>query len=375
MNNQSLLPADHMRLLYKTIDRRLYGHIAFYKRGPCDQETASKPYRESNPFVIGQYSVSGADDGRLEVFGSVVFLLNEIRRSIKGFVDDNNAWNETRRRLKGEADIAGVDLEYDQKTRDFVILIATHARNLCDLIARFNDRSIPRLNYEGVPDGTVTLRELFDSLIHNRYYYFDGGCVRDLFSDRFKKRNSALSGRFMGYGFDIVDFVKGISELIEEVTVGDIAQLLRWKFKQFTADSEPQDVVWLIQNVHAFSELLQTKVQENEYQFMMSLMFDELAGSMERVGVPPPHGRTVETQEVIFESPSIGIAPNLNSREFEIRVRCAVGVQDQDLGGEDLKDHTVSVGFEAFLGKVNEAFGNDRVLTDRSRRFVRTAAS
>ncbi|MCY4647378.1 MAG: hypothetical protein OXE73_10940 [Gammaproteobacteria bacterium] len=363
-----------MLLLYKKVDRRLYGHVAFYKRGQLDQEYESKPYRASSPFVIGRYSVNG--DDRLEVFGSVVFLLKEIRRSIKGFVDDNNAWNDNRSRLKGEADIAGVDLEYDQKTRDFVILIATHARNLCDLIARFNDRSIPRLNYEGVPDGAVTLRELFDTLIHNRYYYFDGGCVRDLFSDHFKKKSSALAGRFMGYGFDIVDFVKGISELIDEVTVRDLAQLLRWKFKQFTADSKPQDVIWLIQNVHAFSELLKAKVQAKGYQFMMSLMFDDLAGSVERVGsVRTAPGRTVETQQVIFESPSIGIAPNLNSRAFEIRVRCAIGVQDQELGRENLKDHTVSVGFEAFLGKVNGAFGNDRVLTGQSGRFVSAAAS
>ena len=370
MKKQSLPHDEHMRLLYKKIDQRIYGHVAFYKRGQLYQETESKPYRVSSPFVISQYSAN--QDGQLEVFGSVVFLLKEISRSIKDFVDDNNSWNAERRLLTGETDIAELDFEYRQKTMDFVILISTHARNLCDLIPRFNDRAIPRLSYEGLPDGDVTLRELFDTLIHNRYYYFDGGCVRDLFSDHFKKKRSALSGRFMGYGFDIVDFVKGISELIEEVTVGDLTQLLRWKFKEFTADSKPQDVVWLIQNVHAFSDLLQTKVQEKGFQFMMRLMFDDLlAGSVEGVDSVP----TPITRRVIFESPSIGIAPNLNGKEFEIRVRCAIGVQDQDLGRDDLKEQTVSVGFEAFFGKVNEAFGNDRVLPGRSWRFVPTAAS
>ncbi|MYH49868.1 MAG: hypothetical protein F4151_10180 [Gammaproteobacteria bacterium] len=363
-----------MRLLYKKVDRRLYGHVAFYKRGQLDQESESKPYRTSSPFVIGRYSANG--DGRLEVFGSVVFLLREIRRSIKRFVDDNNAWHARRRRLTREADIGRVDLKYDQKAMDFVILISTHARNLCDLIARFNGRSIPRLNYEGSRDGIVTLRELFDTLIHNRYYYFDGGCVRDLFSDHFKKKRSALSGRFMGYGFDIFDFVKGVSELIEEVTVKDLTQLLRWKFKRFTADSRPQDVVWLIQNVHAFSEFLQTKIQEEGYQFMMTLMFDELAGSLERVGSPTtPNGTTVETQQVLFESPSIGIASNLDKKEFEIRVRCAVGVQDQKIGREDLKGISVGVGFETLFDEVNRAFGDDHLITRRSQRLVPAAAN
>ena len=363
-----------MLLLYKKVDQRLYGRVAFYRRGQPDKEIEKTPHRASSPFVIGQYSVN--DDSRLEILGSVVFLLKEIRRSIKGFVDDNNAWNAERSRLTDRADVAENDLEYRRKTMDFVILVSTHARNLFDLIPRFNDRSIPRLNYEGSRDGEVTLRELFDTLIHNRYYYFDGWIVRDLFSGYFKKKRSALSGRFMGYGFDILDFVKGISESIEEVAVKDLTQLLRWKFKEFTADSEPQDVVWLIQNLHAFSDLLQMKIPTTEYQFMTSLMFDELAGSLEQGrSVTMPDGTTVETQRVIFESPHIGIAPNLNKKEFEIRVRCAIGGQDQDLSREDLRDHTVSVGFEAFFGRVNDAFGGDPVLTGPSQRFVPAAAS
>lgn len=373
MNRQPPPSDEHMVLLYNKVDRRLYGYVAFYRGEHSDQETANEPYRASSPFVIGRYSANR--DGRLEVLGSVVFLLEEIRRSIRGFVVDNNAWNAERSRLTSATEIAESDLRYDQKAMDFVILVSTHARNLFDLIARFNDRSIPRLDYHGSPDGEVTLRELFDTLIHNRYYYFDGACVRDLFSDGFKKKRSALSGRFMGYGFDMLDFVKGISEVIEEVKVKDLTQLLWRKFRDFTADSEPQDVVSLIQNVHAFSDLLQAKIPTTGYQFMTSLMFDDLAESVEGAGsVTMPDGTTVVTQQAVFESPHIGIASHLNRKEFEIRVRCAIGGQDQELGREDLKDHTVSIGFEGFFRKVNEAFGNDRVLTGTPRRFVPAAA-
>ena len=367
MNKQALPPEEHMRLLYNKVDRRLYGHIAFYKR-QLDQGPESKLYRKSKPFVIGEYSAN--DDSRLEVFGSVVFLLQEIRRSINRFINDNHVWNAKLSRLTGEKRIEDPDLEYRQKTMDFVVLVSTHARNLFDLIPRFNDRSIPRRNYEGRSDGEVTLRELFDTLIHNRYYYFDGRRVRDLFSDHFNKKHSALSGRFMGYGFDILDFVEGISGVIENVTVKDLVQLLRWKFKEFTIDSKPQNVVWLIQNVHAFSDLLQMKIPTNEYQFMMSLMFDGLAGSVGGDGfVKMPNRTAVQTQQIIFESPNIGIAPNLNKKEFKINVRCAVGRSGEDLGRGDLKNHTVSIGFEALFGKVNETFGNDPVLTGPSSRF------
>lgn len=362
MNNQTSLPKDHMVLLYRKVGRRLYGYIAFYRREHSDQEIADKPYRESSPFVIGRYSAD--QSGALEVLGSVVFLLEEIRRCIKNFVDENNSWNAERGQLTSEVEIAESDLRYEQSAMDFVILVATHARNLFDMMARFNDRSIPRLDYQGARDGEVTLRELFDTLIHNRYYFFDGAYVRDLFSDDFKKKKSALSGRFMGYGFDIVDFVNGISEVIEEVIVKDAVQLLWGKFKEFTADSKPQDIVSLIQNVRAFSDLLQAKIPTAGYQFMCSLMFDELANTVERTGsVTKPGGTAVMTQKVIFASPNIGIASELNKKEFEIRVRCAMGKPNRDPVKEDMKDHTVRIGFEEFFRKVNEAFGDDRVLT------------
>ena len=362
-----------MVLLYNEVDRRLYGHIAFYRKEQADQETASKPYRASNPFVIGRYSTM--PNGKLEVLGSVAFLLEEIRRSINGFVVANNAWNAERSRLTKETDVANCDLRYDEKAMDFVILVSTHARNLFDLIPRFNARSISRLDYHGSADGEVTLRELFDTLIHNRYYYFDGARVRDLFSDEFKKRKSALSGHFMGYGFDLLDFIQGISEVIEDVKVKDLTQLLWGRFTQFTADAKPQDVVWLVQNVQAFSDLLKAKIPTAGYQFMMGLMFDELAGSVRGTGaVKMVDGTIVQTQQVVFESPSVGIARQLTRKEFEIRVRCAVGVQDRLLTREDLKDHTVTVGFEEFFRKVNQAFGDDRVLMGSPRRFASAAA-
>lgn len=373
MNEQKPPPEEHMVLLYNKVDRKLYGYIAFYRKEHPDQDTTNKPYRASSPFVIGRYTTN--QDGKLEVLGSVVFLLEEIRRSIKGFVVDNNDWNAERSRLTSETETAECDLRYDQKAMDFVILVSTHARNLFDLMARFNDRSIPRLDYDGTPDGEVTLRELFNTLIHNRYYFFDGACVRDLFSDDFKKKSSALSGRFMGYGFDILDFVKGITEVIEEVTVKDLTQLLWRKFREFTAASKPQDIVSLIQNVHAFSNLLQVKIPTTGYQFMTSLMFDHLAEALEKPGSSVmAGGTTTVTQQVIFEAPRIAIAGEILKKNFEIRVRCAIGGSDQNLGKKDLQEHTVSIGYNEFLRKVNEAFGNDRVLADVSRCFVSAAA-
>ena len=360
---------ERMVLLYRKADRRLFGHIAFYKKGHPDQKTAGKPYRESKPFAIGRYLENGDDS--LEVLGSVVFLLEEIRQVIRGFLNDNNGWHARRGRLTSEAEIAKADRAYDRQTMQFVLLASLHTRNLMDLMPRFNDRSIPRLDYANPPDGQVTLRELFDVLIHNRYYYFDGAHVRDLFSDDFKKKNSALSGRFMGYGFDILDFVKGVSAIIEEVTVKDLTQLLWRRFKELSAESKPQEVISLVQNVHDFSELLKAKIPTAGYEFMTSLMFEDLDDTLQGVtSETQQDGTTVDTQTVFFTSPHIGIASDLDKKEFEIRFRRSVGRQDPGLVREDLKDHKTRIGFEEFFRKVKDAFGNDRVLSGPPQRFA-----
>ena len=300
-----------------------------------------------------------------------MFQLGEIRRSIANFIDDNDAWNAERGQLANENEIAECDLRYDRKAIDFAILVSVHTRNLFDLLGRFDKRVIPIIDYDGSQDGEVTLRELFNVLVHHRYYRFDGTLIRDLFPDDFKKKQSALSGRFMGYGFDLLDFINGITSVIEDVRVKDLTQLLRRKFKGFTAKSEPQDVVSLIQNVRAFSDLLLEKIPSAGYQFMASLMFDRLANARAASMAPPSAGSpTTVTQYVSFRSPSIEIDGNLMKKAFKIRVQCAMAEPSQSPDNENLQEHTVSVGYEEFLKKVNDAFGDDRILTDGSLQFV-----
>ena len=361
MDETSAQPEEHMILRYRKVDRNLFGYIAFFRMEHPDREEAITPHRESKPFVIGRYSSRGGRS--LEVLGSVVFLLMEMRRLIGRFVHDHHAWKTKRGQLTSETEIADADSAHDQKAMDFVLLVSTHARNLFDLMPRFNPRSIPRLDDANSPDGEVTLRELFDVLIHHRYYYFDGARVRDLFSDDFKKRDSALSGRFMGYGFDILEFVAGIIQVVDDVKIKDLTQLLWRKFKKnFTADSKPQDVVSLVQNVHAFSDLLTAKIPTEGYEFMTRLMFDDLDDLVEEIpSVTLPDGTITQTRKLLFESPRITIASDLNEKQFEIRVRRAVGAEDQRLARKDLTDHRVTIGFEEFLRKVNEAFGDDRL--------------
>lgn len=337
---------EAMVLLYKQMDARLYGYIAFYKQEHPNQHTASRPYRKSQPFVIGHY-VPGSD--RLVVFGSVEFLVREIRRLIDEFLENNKDWWFSRQKLVNPNNVEIADFKYDRHVMDFVILLSIHARNLFHLINRVNDKVISRLNYNNQPDGEVKLSELFDILIHNRYYYFDGGRVRDVFSERFSK-NSHLSGRFMGYGFDLEDFINGVVEVINDIRMKDLTQLLRWKFRDLNLDSSAQDVVFLVQNLHSFSRMMQTKIPTSEYGFMTRLIFG--------------NAKLDDNEQLVMTSPSIGINQDLKKKEFKIRVSYRRGAKGQVLGKDDLKSHSVNVAYTALFDQVNSAFGDDRLLLD-----------
>ena len=350
---------EAMCLLYKKVDARLYGCISFFREEYPSQENLPL-VRQSDPFVIGRYSA----DGRLEVLGSVDFMLKEIRRLIQAFIKTNHDWN-TRQERDGDT----YDPNYDRAVRDFLVLVSSHARNVIDLFNRFNNKRIPRLDYSKSSDGEVTLRELFDTLIHHRYYYFDGGYVRDLFSADFKKKQSALSGRFMGYAFEIGDFIRAVSELIEDVRVKDLTQLLRREFKALTALSAPQKVVFLIQNLHAFSDLMATKIPHSDYDFMTGLMFDDeyMNKHLDRASKNElPDGTVVESVGLFMEAPHITISPELDKKELEIRVRRAVGTPGDRPDMRNLKEHKATVKYDKFFRMANEAFGSDRMLAMRT---------
>ena len=102
---------------------------------------------------------------------------------------------------------------------------------------------MPKLNHDNEPDGDIRLRELFDTLIHNRYYYFDGARIRDVFTADPPARRS-LANRFMGYGFDLNAFGRTIWEIVHEIRLKDLTQLIRQRIKQLSMNSRPQDIVF-----------------------------------------------------------------------------------------------------------------------------------
>ena len=340
-----------MVLAYRKVGSLLYGWIAFFKQEYPGQKEVTNRNRESSPFVIGRY----LPDGQLEIYGSVTFLLADLQRLIEKFVETNNRWHAEPTAMSDAQEQESIDRRYDQEAMDFLRLASVHMRELFQLLGRFNSRTIPRLDYQGNADGgTLNLKKLLDVLAHGRYYFFDGAHVRDLFSYR-----EAPSDQFMGYRFDLVDFIEGVQEIINDVSIKDLAQVIRRQFKRLSPESKNSDIVSTVQDVHAFSDLMQRKISEREYQFMTRLMFND--EDLKKHAKESP-GRREKTVTMYMKSPSINIASNLEDKEFQIRVQRAIVGGRSKAQPKSLETHKVNVRADDLCDMVNEAFGQDKVL-------------
>ena len=317
----------------------IHGIVRFFesKNGP--------PIRSSSPFVIGKYNKMD----RFIIYGSIYYLLTEIKRLINKFLERNRDWGEDRMNVE----------EYEQYAMDFVLLVSVHTRNLKDLIndKDITDIKIPLLNYEGQRTGDIQVKEIFNKLIHNRYYFFDASrTIKDLFSDQEDSKSPIGANKFMGYGIDLFDYIQAIRTMANSVKIKHLTFLLRCKMCDLNVGSNKQDVIFLIQNTLSFSHIMvgPEKIGREEYSEMLQLMFRD---------VPPPKDKTATVQHLYFSNPSIGISQNLTIKSFDINVDCG---ESPSL----MSNKKITIEYERFFDMIDRCFGEDCLIDSSEDRQV-----
>lgn len=333
--------SSYMDIIYnKDYYPLIYGIVRFFEseEGPL--------IRSSSPFVIGRYNKMN----RFIIYGSIYHLLTEIKRLINEFLERNRDWGEHRMNVS----------EYEQYTMDFVLLVSIHTRNLKDLIKDkdITDIKIPLLNYEEQHTGDIQVREIFDKLIHNRYYFFDaGGKIKDLFSDQENSKSPIGANKFMGYGIDLFDYIKAIRNMVNSVKIKHLTSLLRCKIDNINVNSNKQDIIFLIQNTLSFSHTMvePEKIKKEEYSEMLQLMFHD---------VPPPKDKTATIQYLYFSNPSIKINQNLTIKSFDINVDCGES-------SSSMSNKKITIGYERFFDMIDRCFGEDCLIDSSEDRQIK----
>ena len=318
------------------------------------------------------------------VYGSVYELIREIRRLIDDLLNCQKRFNSTLRRsgvnTDEKPDSSGKTIlisipdgdkedrlffEYIREVTNILFLISSRTRNLFEIFPRFDKQCIDRLDYEGNKAGSISLKELFDHFVHNRYLFVDGEYVVDIFSDKFSSKSS-ISETFMGYKIKWRDYIDAIRRVTDDVRMKDLTQLLRGRLGKLSSSASHKDIVFLVQNLESFSQLLVREIPDKGYEFMLNLLFNErldqeVTNKIANIGM----GKQTVEETVTFTAPHIKICEELSKKEFTIQVQCSLSLRHNNkclLKDQALKDHSVDVGYKEFLDCVNDAFSDDPLL-------------
>ena len=363
---------DVLGVFYRQSGSLLYGVIQFFKHRPGSGPVTA--HESSAPFVVSQ----ALAHGEVVVYGSVSYLMQDIRRLITQINEKADELNATlrpepasvtqgeRARLVAIPDSGAAQSLYFEFTRNLagrLIQLSTQARNLFDLFPRL-DRRIRLTDASGKPTGDIKLSDLFDDFVHNRYLFLDGEHVSNLFPGK-PRPGAPISRVFMGYRFNWIEYIEGIDHAIREVKLKDLAGLLRGRLQKLSLKSPYSDIVFLVQNLESFSRLFGTKVADKRYQVMLKLLFEEDAkAQLDALKLEP---EVTEAQLMFaFHTPSIKIHERLSEKEFKVHARCRLTIRDSNghllHEDPDFRMLTREVGYEQLLGHVAHTFGDDPLL-------------
>ncbi len=360
-------------LIYTRRGSLLYGCIQFLR--PSLNQQSVKAFRQSAPFVISQ----SIGNNEIVVYGSVNELVREIRRLLDDLNECHKKFYSALRR-SGVATDESLDnpgktiirlpegdkedkffFGYIREVTNSLLLLSSQTRNLFQLYHRFNNRCISQFDYEGNEVGGIPLKELFDYFVHNRYLFVDGEYVVDLFSDKSRPKSS-ISQTFMGYKIKWREYIDAIRRVTDDIRIKDLTRLLRGRIKSLSSDSSHKDIVFLVQNLESFSNLLAMKIPDERYKFMLNLLFDERA----RQALADLGERKGKFKQVVtFTAPHIKIHQELSEKKFTVQVRCKFALHNDDerlAKKEVLDDHSIDVDYDRFLALVDNTFGDDSLV-------------
>ncbi len=371
--NTTSRSSDVLRLLYSQQGTILYGAVQFFK--DSGDTGPPKPSHQSAPFVIKQT----LDDNEAFVFGSVSYLIQDIIRLLDDIDSQVKNLDVQLRHLIPQGHprrVVTIDhraaenrtyFEFTRALSSALVLLSTQVRNLTDVFPRFKQaRKIELYDTSGVRAGTISLKDLLDQLVHNRYFFLDGEYVHDLFSSN-PRPKSPITRTFMGYKFSWLEYVDVIKDVAKDVSVRDLTGLLRGGISRLSPDSPHSDVVFLIQNLESFSYLFGRRVPDRRWYKMLSILFDDEGRALlEYMPDDLDLGDGDAQQRIEFQSPGLKISEVLSDKKFTIYVRCKFTLLDSDgvpaRADKTFRQIVKTIDQDDLLSYVAGSFGDDSLL-------------
>ena len=256
----------------------MYGAIHVVREHLDSQQT-------SFPFIVSSHF-----DGKKVVYGTVQNLIKKTARLIFRLEQwhrdlDDSIPSEVKSRAETEQEFGATvvrlpELDYsesvlqlqEEKLEETILLTSLHVRTLFEIFSGKGDIEIVLYDYEDKQVGKMSLHEITNLLMHHRYFVVDGNYVRDLFSGK----EQLASPRLLGSKFTVTDLFNAMLAFLTGIRIRDYVGVLRTRLEQLTASSEPRDFVFLIQNIHMLSNIVQERFQDSRFHKVMELLFRDV---------------------------------------------------------------------------------------------------
>lgn len=155
---------------------------------------------------------------------------------------------------------------------DALLVLVSHFRTLEELFSGKLKRSLTVYSVEGQPIGKIDLHSFAATLAHHRYLVVHNSVICDVMSSKF----TLPSERLVGSRVQVIDFFNAVLDCAYSVTVNDFVGLLRRQLSRAlkalkVAEPQASDLIFLIQNVHSLSRVLEDR------RFRMGDQLSEIA--------------------------------------------------------------------------------------------------
>ena len=313
-------------------DERLcvgYQRNGLYMYGAISLHSGTEAQPEwSYPFVVSK-RVEGGDT----IYGSVINLIDEtakpilrlnrrlraLAESLPEEVRSTASVSQTDKATIYEMREAGFGAslvhQADELTKDALLLSGLHVRTLLEIFSGKGNIQVGVYDYDSNEIGTVSLTQLFNTLMHYRYCVVSGGYIRDIFSgDR-----QVESQRLTGSKIDTVELFEAILDYVSGIRVNDFVGMLRGRLEGLNVHSEPRDIMFAVQNVHSLEQVIGDRITDERFPDMMQLLFKELTGDDTCV-IGSSKGQSRVTLVGRFAKPHFKIGAELQEKRIEMSI-------------------------------------------------------
>ncbi len=336
-------PLNRILVIYTRKEPYLYGAIS--KMG-CDPQHLEW----HSPFLISKANSAGEE----EVYGTVGGILKRIVAQLEKM---DAFGKRTSRRLREAgvevgpnhqlqpSDLTNTVIDEQAALMEEVVLITSiYVRQLHEIFPNLERFQVVVYDYEGRPAGRTSLKHVGDLMAHNRYIAIREGRIVDLMSDK-----KHLAQHQTGLQLDFIEYLRGVSALVESISVERLATMLQERIRELTCASPIRDIIFLMQNLYTLGGFMVeagSPLSPPVRAILDRLAPDLYERELQAKGLPAGSAATIQA---VFTSPKFQFEGNLEDK----RIKTFMTVNGQT--------ETLVTGYEQFFQDVIAAAGSTKL--------------